>query len=212
MQKHANHGEPFMSVATSEATVLRLGPGAAGMVLTPEEFDAAEFEEGYRYELIHGVLVVSPAPLPQERSPVDCLGHWLRSYQDNHPQGWLLDDTLPDHDVLVDDDRRRADRVIWAGLGRQPRVDETPAIVIEFVSSGKRNLTRDYETKRRKYLQIGVQEYWVFNRFNRTLTVFQAGGKRTVLGDDQVYTTPLLPGFELRLAELFKAANRWDAE
>jgi Uma2 family endonuclease len=181
------------------------------MVLTPDEFDAAEFEEGHRYELIHGVLIVSPAPLPQERSPTDCLGYWLRSYQDNHPQGWSLDDTLPEHDVLVGDDRRRADRVIWAGLGRQPRVDETPTIVIEFVSAGRRNLARDYETKRREYLQIGVQEYWVFNRFSRTLTVFQPGGKKTVLGEDQVYTTPLLPGFELRLAELFEAANRWNA-
>jgi Uma2 family endonuclease len=90
-------------------------------------------------------------------------------------------------------------------------VDETPTIVIEFVSSGRRNLTRDYETKRREYLQIGVQEYWVFNRFSRTLTVFQAGGKKVVLGEDQVYTTPLLTGFELPLAELFEAANRWDA-
>ncbi len=200
-----------MSVATSEATVLLLGPGAAGMNLTPEEFDAAEFEEGYRYELIHGVLIVSPAPLPQERDPSDCLGYWLRSYQENHPQGWALDCTLPEHDVLVDDDRRRADRVIWAGLGRQPRVDETPTIVVEFVSSGRRNLTRDYETKRREYLQIGVREYWVFNRFSRTLTVFQAGGKKTVLAEDQIYTTPLLPGFELPLPELFAAANRWDA-
>jgi Uma2 family endonuclease len=90
-------------------------------------------------------------------------------------------------------------------------VDETPTIVIEFVSAGRRNLARDYETKRREYLDLGVQEYWVLNRFSRTLTVFQAGGTRAVFGDDQVYTTPLLPGFELRLAELFEAANRWDA-
>ena len=200
-----------MSVATSEATVLLLGPGAAGMVLTPEEFDAAEFERGYRYELIHGVLIVSPAPLPQERSPNERLSYWLQFYQENHTHGWSLDDTLSEHDVLVGDDRRRADRVIWAGLGRQPRVDETPTIVVEFVSAGRRNLTRDYEIKRREYLQIGVREYWVFNRFNRTLTVFQAGGKKKVLGEDQVYTTPLLPGFELRLAELFEVANRWDA-
>lgn len=200
-----------MSVVTSEITVLRLGPGAAGMRLAPEEFDAAEFERGPRYELINRVLIVSPAPLPQERDPNDCLSHWLRSYQVNHPQGWSLDSTLPEHDVLVGDDRRRADRVIWAGLGRQPRVDETPTIVIEFVSAGRRNLTRDYETKRREYLSIGVQEYWVFNRFSRTLTVFQGGGKKKVLEGDQVFTPPLLPGFELSLADLFKTADRWDA-
>jgi Uma2 family endonuclease len=180
------------------------------MMLAPGEFDAAEFEAGFRYELIHGVLVVSPAPLPQERGPNDELGHRLRSYRQNHPQGGSLDDTLPEHDILMGDDRRRADRVIWAGLGRQPRVDETPTIVVEFVSAGKRSLVRDYEVKRREYLAIGVQEYWVFNRFTRTLTVFQASGKKVVLDESQTLATPLLPGFELPLARLFELANRWD--
>jgi len=203
-------GDPFMSVADSETLVLRLGPGAAGMVLAPDEFDAAEFEEGYRYELIHGVLVVSPAPLPQERDPNDCLGYWLRFYQENHPRGSSLDKTLPKHDVYVGGDRRRADRVVWAGLGRQPRVDETPTIAIEFVSAGKRNLIRDYEEKRREYASIDVQEYWVLNRFNRTLMVFRADS-RLVFEEDHTYTTPLLPGFELPLAKLFELASGWDA-
>jgi Uma2 family endonuclease len=200
-----------MSIAALEPSILLLGPGAAGMMLEPGEFDVAEFEAGFRYELIHGVLVVSPAPLPQERGPNDELGYYLRSYRQNHPQGGSLDDTLPEHDILMGDDRRRADRVIWAGLGRQPRVDEMPTIVVEFVSVGKRSLVRDYEVKRREYLAIGVQEYWVFNRFNRTLTVFHASGKKVVLGENQTYSTPLLPGFELPLARLFELANCWDA-
>jgi Uma2 family endonuclease len=199
-----------MSVAALKAVALQLGPGAAGTVLSPEEFDTSECEEGYRYELIHGVLVVNPAPLPQERGPNDRLGYWLQAYQENHPRGSSLDETLPEHDVLVGDDRRRADRVIWAGLGRQPRVDETPTIVIEFVSAGKRNLIRDYQHKRREYAAIGVQEYWVFNRFNRTLTVFRASGE-FVFGEEEVYKTRLLPGFKLPLAKLFEVASRWDA-
>ena len=199
-----------MSIANSEALVLRLGPGAAGTVLAPDEFDVAEFEEGYRYELIHGVLVVSPAPLPQERGPNDRLGHWLCSYQENHPEGSALDDTLPEHDIHVGSDRRRADRVVWAGLGRHPRVDETPTIVIEFVSAGKRNLIRDYEEKRKEYASIGVEEYWVLNRFNQTLTVFRANA-RLVFEEGHIYTTPLLPGFELPLAKLFELARGWDA-
>ena len=200
-----------MSIAALEPSILLLGPGAAGMMLEPGEFDVAEFEDGFRYELIHEVLVVSPAPLPHERDPNDELGYYLRSYRQNHPQGGSLDDTLPEHDILMGDDRRRADRVIWAGLGRQPRVDETPTIVVEFVSAGKRSLVRDYEVKRREYLAIGVQEYWVFNRFTRTLTVFQASGKKDVLGENQTYSTPLLPGFEVPLARLFELANHWDA-
>src|SRR5205823_2951491 len=48
-----------MSTA-SVGSRLRLGPWSAGLLLTLDEFDAAEFEEGWRYELIHEVLVVSP--------------------------------------------------------------------------------------------------------------------------------------------------------
>jgi hypothetical protein len=89
-------------------------------------------------------------------------------------------------------------------------VDETPTIVIEFVSAGKRNLIRDYEEKRREYASIGVQEDWVLNRFNRTLTVFRADA-RLVFEEDHIYTTPLLPGFELPLAKLFELSSGWDA-
>lgn len=41
----------------------RLGCLSNGMLMTPEEFDAAtDFDELYSYELIHGVLIVSPPP------------------------------------------------------------------------------------------------------------------------------------------------------
>jgi len=66
-----------MSVADSEAIRLQFEPSAAGMLLAPDEFDSAEFEDGYRYELIRGVLVVSPAPSPQECGLNVRLGHWL---------------------------------------------------------------------------------------------------------------------------------------
>ncbi len=38
------------------------GPEANGILMTPAEFDRAEFEDGWRYELINGVLIVSPIP------------------------------------------------------------------------------------------------------------------------------------------------------
>jgi Uma2 family endonuclease len=199
-----------MSVTVSHPTVLQLGPGAAGLSLTAAEFDAAQCEPGWRYELIQGVLVVNPAPLAQERSPNQLLGNLLWAYQQTHPNGSQLDDTLPEHDVLVGNDRRRADRVIWAGLGRQPRVTDLPTIVIEFVSAGKRNLMRDYKTKRHEYESIGVREYWVLNRFDRTMTVFQVGHDTTVIHGGDTYRTDLLPGFELPLDRLFAAADRWN--
>ncbi len=183
--------------------------------MTPREFDRADFVDGWRYELINGVLVVSSTPSLNERDPNQALGRWLLNYQETHPQGSALDFTIHEHTVVTGHNRHRADRVIWTGLGRLPRRNEIPSVVVEFVSAGKRNLIRDYEAKRDEYLAGGVQEYWVIDRFRRTLTVFTRRGRKTrkrVFHEDQVYVTDLLPGFELPLARLFALANRWQEE
>ena len=189
-----------------------LSPGAAGIRLTPWEFDQADFEEGWYYELIHGVLVVSPIPSLGERDPNEELGHWLRTYRDHHPQGMCLTDTVFEQHVRIGDDRRRADRVIWIGLGFTPTLETEPTIVVEFVSKGKRNEYRDYEEKSEEYMGIDVQEYWIIDRFRRIMTVFhRTGGKvrKRVIKENQTFTTPLLPGFELPLGKLLGRADRW---
>ncbi len=200
-----------MAVVTQEVPRLQMGPHSSGASLTVEQFDAAVFEEGWRYELIHGVLVASPPPLRKERDPNEELGRWLRNHQEFHPQGRSLDATFPEETVITPTERRRADRVIYAGLGRDPHEGEVPAIVVEFVSAGKRSLMRDYQEKRDEYLALGVREYWIIDRFARCLTVFQLQGDsctQQVIREGQVYTTPLLPGFELRLDGLLERADR----
>jgi Uma2 family endonuclease len=197
----------------AEPEVLELGPDDNGRLLTPEEFDVALFEDGWSYELVRGVLIVSPAPSRKERDPNGELERMLRNYQEEHPRGHVLNATFSEEMIFVGDQRRRADRAIWAGLGRLPAPTEPPTIIVEFVSAGRRSRRRDYEEKRSEYLAIGVREYWVIDRFRRTLTVFAptaAGHRTTTVSEDQVYTTPLLPGFELPLARLLQLADRWE--
>jgi Uma2 family endonuclease len=193
----------------------KLGPESAGVLMTPEEFDAIEdWDDCYRYELINGVLVVSPLPGEQEAGPNDLLGYLLRRYRDDHSQGAALDNTLPERHVRAPQSRRRADRVIWAGLGRLPDpASDVPAIVVEFVSEGKRSYKRDYEEKRREYLELGVVEYWIIDRFQRTMSVFTrepSDRPARVVAATESYRTPLLPGFELPLARILAAADEWD--
>lgn len=201
-------------MATAETRVLQLGRHSNGMLLSPWEFDAADFEPGWRYELVHGVLVVNPAPLLEERDPNEELGRWLRNYQESHPGGSSLDFTVSEQTVHIGPHRRRVDRAIWAGLGRLPENYETPTITVEFVSEGKRNQQRDYEIKRDEYRTAGVQEYWIIDRFKHTLTVYRfRRGRMTKKSCSrrQTYTTQLLPGFKLPLARLFELADRWEA-
>lgn len=203
-----------MSIAP-EVDKIVLGPELNGICMTPEEFDAVgegEYDPDFRYELIHGVLIVSPPPLEAERDPNEELGYLLRRYQEENPQGGCLDATLPEQFVRTPDSRRRADRVIWAGLGRRPDPNsDVPTIAVEFVSYGRRNWRRDYVEKRDEYLALGIREYWIFDRFRRCLTVFRGGDKREELTVDEgdIHQTDLLPGFELPVARILAVADRW---
>jgi Uma2 family endonuclease len=199
-----------MSLAKA-AIPLVLKPELAGTLMTPGEFDSAEDgAEGYIYEIINLVLVVTPPPLEGERDPNDELGFLLRLYREQHRRGASLDGTLPEQQVRTRRNRRRADRVIWAGLGRQPDpLRDLPTVVVEFVLAGKRNRLRDYGAKRREYIQAGVDEYWLIDRFRRILTVYRRGKAVQVVQEHETYRTPLLPGFELPLARLLAVADRW---
>jgi Uma2 family endonuclease len=192
----------------------RIGRGSAGLRMTGREFDAIDrYDDSYNYELFGGTLVVNPIPLEAEADPNDALGFYLRLYQHQRPEG-TLDLTLPERYVnLTDLDRRRADRLIWAGLGRlpDPSIDK-PTIVVEFVSRARRDWLRDYHTKRDEYLAFGIKEYWVIDRFRRTMTVFRSadpGPSEQVITEAGTYVTLLLPGFELPLVRLLEVADRW---
>jgi Uma2 family endonuclease len=201
-----------MSTAVQEKLVLR--PGLAGALLTPREFDAADWDgEGEVYELINGVLVVSPPPVEEERDPNEQLGYLLRLYREQHPKGAALERTLPEHLIRTRRNRRRADRAIWAGLGRKPRRKEVPTIAAEFVSKDRRDWLRDYKVKKREYKAVGVKEYWIIDRFRRIMTVIinePGRSAEVIIREKDVYRTPLLPGFELPLAQLLAAADYWD--
>lgn len=208
-----------MSTATvSKPTVKRgkipaIGPAQNGICMSPEEFDAiTEYDRDYRYELIRGVLIVNAIPARAERGPNEHLGQMLLNFKERHPKGSSLDDTLTEEYVRTATGRRRADRVIWAGLGRQPTATDHATIAVEFVSEGRRNWTRDYVVKRDEYYEVGIEEYWIINRFDRTLTVFRRtakGWKQILVHEGEIYRTPLLPGFELDVARLFATADRW---
>jgi Uma2 family endonuclease len=190
-----------------------VGPESAGLLMTPEEFDAIEeWDETYRYELVNGVLIVNPIPLPEETGPNELLGRYLLNYQEAHPKGEALDYTLPQQYVNTPRSRRQADRLIWTGLGRLPNVRrDLPTIAVEFVSAGRRNQRRDYVDKRREYMEVGIREYWIFDRFRRTLTVIHnrpEGEQEQVVAEHQTYQSPLLPGFEVPLARLLEAGDR----
>ncbi len=201
-----------MSSAATK-TRIALGRRSAGLLMTPREFDAVkDYDENYRYELIHGVVVVHPIPLPEETSPNELLGYYLLHYRHQYPQGAALDHTLPQQYVRTKTGRRLADRLLWTGLGRLPDPQRDPASIgIEFVSAGRRSHQRDYVDKKQEYREAGLKECWIIDRFTRTMTVVIYRGKKVqekIIRADEIYQTPLLPGFQVPLAQILEAADQ----
>jgi Uma2 family endonuclease len=87
---------------------------------------------------------------------------------------------------------------------------DVPSIAVEFVSAGKRNRQRDYVDKRQEYMEVGIREYWIFDRFQRTLTVVKnrpGGPQEQVSTEKQTYRASLLPGLIVPVGKLLAAAD-----
>jgi Uma2 family endonuclease len=189
-----------------------LDASSNGQLMTLEQFEALspeDCDQRFRYELLHGVVIVSPPPSDGEIDANDELGHLLRLYQAT-PQGKCLDKTLFEREVKTKIGIRRVDRALWIGFGRPINSKRDRAtILVEFVSPGRRSARRDYEQKRDEF---GAKEYWVIDRFRRTMTVFfqpPANPPERTVNETEIYTTPLLPGFELPLKPLMELANQY---
>jgi Uma2 family endonuclease len=189
---------------------------SSGVLMTTAEFDNLPdcvFNRWLRYELINGVLIVTPPAGNGEVAPSAELGHLVWYYQHYHPQGSIVDEVLFEQTIYATSNRRRADHAIWLGLGRTPDVvKDIPAIVVEFVSAKKRDHTRDYVEKKAEYLAIGVREYWIIDRFQRIMTVHRnlpEGVSTLVFKESETYRTDLLPGFELPVSQLLARADAW---
>jgi Uma2 family endonuclease len=188
---------------------LRLGPADDGRVLSADEFADAEYEEPWQYERVEGRLVVTPP---------DGMGHqrsaspWrkrLDAYQLQRPD--VVSDVFPNPWIR---DRVATDRIGDLGVyltrpdGGCDYPDQPPDIMFEIVSPTAQDRRRDYEEKRADYLRMGVREYVIIDRFRSQVTVLTRVAdafQERVLGLQGVYTTPLLPGFAVRISEAMPA-------
>lgn len=189
-----------------------VGPDDNGQRMTPEEFDAIEdYDDSFSYELMDGVLIVNAAPDVYECDPNGELELLLRLDMREHPG--VIDKTVYERDINTQRSRRRADRAIWIGLGRFPNLQrDVPTIAVEFLSAGKRSWQGDNVQKRAESLAAGVKEDWLFDRFQRQVSVFLRtpdGETATVIPAGGVYKTPLMPGFVLPVDALPKCADDW---
>jgi Uma2 family endonuclease len=178
-----------------------------------EDFDHAEGQEGYLYELSRGIITVMHVPNPRHLALVNAIRRQLTAYDLAHPGRIHALASGSDCKILVGDleSERHPDVALYKTA--PPDTEDVwaswvPELVIEVISPGSEQ--RDYVEKREEYFRFGVTEYWIVDAERQEMLVLRRSRGRWVertLRPPQVYRTRLLPGFEFSCALVFQAAS-----
>lgn len=178
--------------------------------LTYEDYENLPDEDGKYYEIIEGELFVNAAPVPRHQRILKNLLFELELYFRAHGGGEVLPSPIgvivnqinvvqPDLIVMVDNGA-------WT-VGPK-MIHGAPNLVIEVVSKGNRR--HDEVRKKAVYENNGVDEYWIVDPESESVKIYRretgAFARPTEISTETggTITSPLLPGFALDVATVFR--------
>lgn len=160
-------------------------------------------EDGSRYEVLDGVLLVTPAPFVPHQFTATRLTVVLGAYCHAHSIGAVFgpgaipygeSELIPD--VLV---------VLGVALLLPRRWTEMPisALVVEVLSDSTRR--RDLGVKRAVYDRWGIPEYWIVDQDDASVTVVRPGAPDLRVTDTlRWHPQSTVPPLEIQVADLFR--------
>jgi Uma2 family endonuclease len=175
--------------------------------MTAVRFTYADLEhfpdDGKKREIIHGELLVSPAPSPLHQRIVRVLSVAIDNFLRAHPLGEVFFAPL---DMIFDDDECIQPDVIFVSTARANIVTKrglegAPAWVVEVISPGTRK--RDLQVKRKLCQSFGVDVYWAVDSELQEVHVWD-GGTFTIYRSGELLEVSCLPGFSFSVDALFQ--------
>ena len=174
-------------------------------------------DDGSRYEVIDGELYVTAAPHAEHQAALDQVNHAFIGWYNQTGLGWPVTGAgiifavhlgvIP-HLIWISDERLPDVSVNPATGERDGKSHAAPDLAVAILSPGRENEVRDRETKLTLYSRQGVREYWIVNRFLRTVEVYRREDAALVLAAtlaaEDTLSSPLLPGFALPVARIFR--------
>jgi Uma2 family endonuclease len=181
-------------------------PGPPQGSWTYEDY-AALPDDGRRYEIVNGVLVMAPAPTPEHQDIVGEIYVALRAYVKLAGLGRVFMGPL---DVqLSPENTFQPDLVVLlnAHLERvaEKKISGAPDLAIEIASPS--TAAYDRLTKYEKYAQAGITEYWIAKPVTRTVEVLvlERGEYRSlgVFSGQQTLPSRVVPGLPVMVEQFF---------
>ena len=194
----------------------KIGP-RSGMQLSVDEFmdlDLPEPDDKLKLELDDGKLYIMPRPRIAHQSTQGSLIQIFYNYQDSFDE--VPFEVHADVIVALPSELPRLFApdlaVILPGndaVVGERMIEGAPDIVVEVLSSDR---NRDLVRKRQVYAEAGIPEYWIFDQVNQVVRHLELHDgeyvERTVLTADDTLTTPLLPGLDIPLSNVFRHRGR----
>lgn len=130
-------------------------------------------DDGNRYEVLDGEVLVTPAPSPHHQILIRRLLIEVVEYVEGRGVGWVLQDV----DLLFRTGQYlRPDLVVVPAEGRAGITDRgvevAPALVAEVLSPSSGTI--DKVKKPRRYLDFGVPAYWVVDPAEAAVWIWEA--------------------------------------
>ncbi|MFN6483449.1 MULTISPECIES: Uma2 family endonuclease [unclassified Nostoc] len=186
-------------------------------LLTFAEFLAYDDPTDTRYELVDGELVEMPTE-SQENCDIakfllfELAKHFpitLLAYKDIEVEvsGRRATCRLPD---LVLHTKESKAALIGSPRNLITRDMPPPALVVEVVSPGTENRSRDYRYKRTEYAARGITEYWIVDPELKQITVckwVEGQYEDTVLKGTATIASDIVPDWELIVEQVFAVTN-----
>ena len=163
-------------------------------------------EDGKRYEVIDGVLYMSPSPRSIHQALSMHLQFLLYGLQ-QAGHGWVFAAPM---DVIMPGATPVQPDLLFIGVAQRhilspKNIQGVPDLLVEILSPGGGRYDRI--TKLNKYAQCGVPHYWILDPVERTLEIlrFESGGYRLLaaLETGSYFVHPDFFDLKLDIAELF---------
>jgi Uma2 family endonuclease len=177
-------------------------PGRARL-LTAADY-AVLPDDGQRYQLLQGELVMTPSPSRWHQEVSRELEFRLLAHVREHDLGEVFDAPL---DVTLDDRNVVQPDILFvskarAGILQGARIIGAPDLCVEILSPGTERLDR--VRKLELYARFDVTHYWIVDVVARTIEEYVLAGDSYRVRSVAAYHAPFrpaaFPGFEFRLS------------
>ena len=146
-------------------------------------------DDGNRYELIDGLLLVSPAPTERHQRVLASL---LAALHADCPEG-LRVYTAPLDVRLAERVQLQPDLVVVTDGPAREKLDRVPLLCVEVLSPSTRR--HDVVLKRRAFEAAGIPSYWIVDPLVPSLTVLEleegAYVQTSIVEGDEAWTATL---------------------